>query len=155
MTRAMGDSRHLIHVVNGKVVHLFKITDKMNTKLNGLISAVKSIDKVFIAWKKELTRNANKVKCDDYLYLAFLSKFTAENNRAFSVILRFFEVQDVMTQLTQLNGKVLFGSSDLPQFMFSENVSRLQGDPKLKFTVKAVKVSLPVLADPVVDVDRA
>lgn len=47
VTAAMRTAEHQIHVVNGKVVHLFKITDKMNTKLNELIDAVSKIDKVF------------------------------------------------------------------------------------------------------------
>lgn len=155
VTAAMGTTQHLIHVVNGKVVHLFKITDKMNTKLNGLIDAVRKIDKVFEGWKKELERQANKVECDDYLNMAFLSKFAAENNRAFSVVMRFFEVQDIMTQLTQLNRKKLFGSADLPQFVFSEFITKLRGNPKLKFTIEALKNNLPILANPIVDVQHS
>ena len=154
ITMAMDTSRHLIHVVNGKVVHLFKITDNMNTKLNGLIFAVKGIDKTFKEWKIELKEMANKVNCDEYLNMAFLSKFATENSRAFSVIMRYFEIQDVMTQLTKLNSKILFGASHLPQFMFSEFLSKLRRDPKLELAVTALKNNLLILANPIVDVEH-
>ena len=87
---AMGTTRHLIKTVDGKVVYLFKITDQMNTKLNELTSVVKSIDKTFSTWEIELNRFANKVNCDQYLNLAFLSKFATEINRAFAVIFEIF-----------------------------------------------------------------
>lgn len=142
----MSDSRHLIHVVNGKVLHLLKITDGMNPKLNQLIQTVRQRHKTFKQCQKELERKANKVDCDDYLNMAFLSMFSAENNQAFSLVLRFFEIQDILIQLAQLNNKILFGSSDLPQFVFSEFISILRGGPKLKFTKEALKNNLPTSA---------
>ena len=70
-----GRFQHLIHTVNGKLVHLF-VTDKVNTKLNNLIFSVRKIDKVFKEWKKELERQANAVSCNEYLNMAFLSRKT-------------------------------------------------------------------------------
>jgi hypothetical protein len=60
-----------------------------------------------------------------------------------------------MNQLTKLNGKTLIGSTELPRFMFSEFISRLEADAKLKFTVRALKQGLPILAGPMVDVEPA
>jgi len=149
LTATMDVSRHLIHTVNGKLVHLFKVTDKVNTKLNNLIFSVRRIDKVFKEWKIELERQSNTVNCNDYLNMAFLSKY-----RALTAILRFFEVQDVVTQLTQLNNKILVGSLDLPQPMFSQFVSQFQNDPMLELTAYALKNNLAVLANTAVDVEH-
>jgi len=93
ITAVMITSRHLIRIVNGKFVHLFKMTDNINTKLNKLIHSVRGMDKTFKNWKVELERIANKVECNDYLNVAFLSKFATESNRAFSVIMRFLRYQ--------------------------------------------------------------
>lgn len=137
----MSDSRHLIHVVNGKVVHLLKITDGMNPKLNQLIQTVRQRDKTFKQCQKELERKANKVDCDDYLNMAFLSMFSAENNQAFSLVLRFFEIQDILIQLAQLNNKILFGSSDLPQFVFSEFISNCAAGLSLSLPKRHLKIT--------------
>lgn len=140
----MSDSRHLIHVVNGKEVHL--LTDGMNPKLNQLIQTVRQIDKTFRQCQKELERKANKVDCDDYLNMAFLSMFSAENNQAFSLVLRFFEIQDILIQLAQLNNKIVFGSSDLPQFVFSEFISNCAAGLSLSLPKRHLKNNLPTLA---------
>ena len=95
---------------------------------------------------------ANKVRCDDYLNLAFLSKFATEINRAFSVVMMFFEIQDIMNQLAELNKKKLFGATDLPQFMFSEFLSKLEKYRELSIIVNALKNNLSILPDPLVDV---
>lgn len=59
-----------------------------------------------------------------------------------------------MTQMTQLNSKILFGSVNLSQFLISEFLVQLQRDPKLELTVKALENNLNVLANPIVDVEH-
>ena len=44
--------------------------------------------------------------------MEFLSKYTAEINRAFTAFLRLFEIQDVLNQVSKLNSKSLVGYSD-------------------------------------------
>jgi len=88
---------------------------------------------------------ANKVECNNYLNMAFLSKFATETNRAFSVIMRIFfsfEIQDIMTQMTQLNCNILFGSVNLPQFLFSEQNISLQLDKLYNMVDQKLKLDI-------------
>ena len=72
----------------------------------------------------------------------FLSKYSAEVNRAFAAFLRLFEIQDTLSQITQLNGKTLVGYSDLPKFISSHLSAKLLIDPSLKLTITALEEGL-------------
>ena len=122
LTRAMSTSQHLIRVVNGKVVYLFKVADQFNSKLHVLSSDLKMIDDTFSDWQNQLKKFSNKVQCHDGMTMEFLSKYTVEVNRAFTAFLRLFEIQDTLNQVSRLNEQTLVGYSDLPKFV-SSNLS--------------------------------
>ena len=84
----------------------------------------------------------------------FLSKYSAEVNRAFAAFLRLFEIQDTLSQITQLNRKTLVGYSDLPKFISSHSSAKLLIDPSLKLTITALEEGLSVLASPMIDVEH-
>ena len=86
--------------------------------------------------------------------MEFLSKYSAEINRAFSAFLRLFEIQDTLNQVSQLNKKTLVGYSDLPKFISSHLSSQLVVEPSLGLTITALEEGLSVLASPMVDVEH-
>ena len=88
------------------------------------------------------------------MILEFLSKFAVAINRAFSLVLRFFEIQDLISQLARLNQKSLVGAQDVPRFFLSEILDKLQNDPALDVTISALKQGYQVLANPMVDIEH-
>ena len=153
-SQGMHFAQNLVRVVDGKVVYLFKITDQMNSKLNVLAQDLKKVDAAFLQWQKQLTLFSNSVKCHESLTMEFLSKYSAEINRAFSAFLRLFEIQDTLNQVSQLNTKTLVGYSDLPKFISSHLSSQLVVEPSLGLTITALEEGLSVLASPMVDVEH-
>ena len=77
--------------------------------------------------------------------MEFLSKYTAEINRAF---------QDTLSQISHLNDKLLVAYSDLPKFISLHLSAKLSIDPSLKLTIIALEEGLSVLAGPMVDVEH-
>ena len=154
MTNAMSLTQNLVRVVNGKVVYLFKITDQMNSKVNVIPDDLKRIDASFLDWEKQLNTFSNSVKCQEGLTMEFLSKYSAEVNRAFAAFLRLLEIQDTLNQVSRLNGKTLVGYSDLPKFVSSHLSSKLVLDPSLGLTISVLEQGLSVLASPMVDVEH-
>ena len=154
MVGAMFLTQTLIRIVNGKVVYLFKITDQMNSKINVLAEDLKRVDATFIDWQRQLNTFSNSVKCQEGLTMEFLSKYSAEVNRAFAAFLRLLEIQDTLNQVSRLNGKTLVGYSDLPKFISSHLSSKLVLDPSLGLTITALEQGLSVLASPMVDVEH-
>ena len=154
VTRAMSISQQLVRVVDGKVVYLFKIADQLNSKLDVLSKNLKRVDNTFSVWQRQLNLFSNSLKCNDGLTMEFLSKYTAEINRAFTAFLRLFEIQDVLNQVSQLNRKTLVGYSDLPKFISSNLSPKLQSDPSLQLSITALEEGLSVLASPMVDVEH-
>ena len=86
--------------------------------------------------------------------MEFLSKYTAEINRAFVAFLRLFEIQDTLSQISHLNDKPLVGFSDLPKFISLHLSAKLSIDPSLRLTITALEEGLSVLAGPMVDVEH-
>ena len=154
LARGLAVSQLLTRVVNGKVVYLFKVTDQMNSKLDVLAQDLKIVDSTFSFWQKQLKNFAKSVRCHGDLTMEFLCKYTAEINRAFVALLRLFEIQDALSQVSQLNEKTLIGYSDLPKFVSSHLSAKLTIDPSLKLTVTALEEGLSVLASPMIDIEH-
>ena len=133
-----------MRVINRKVVYLFKITDHMNSKLDILSQDLKIVKNTFAAWQRQLKKFANSVRCHEGLMMEFLSKYTAEINRAFVTFSRLFEIQDTLSQISHLNDKPLVGYSDLPQFISSHLSANLSFDPSLRLTTTALQEGLSV-----------
>ncbi|XP_022805403.1 uncharacterized protein LOC111342570 [Stylophora pistillata] len=87
--------------------------------------------------------------------IQFLSKYTAEINRAFTTFLRLFEIQDTLSQIYHLHEKSLVGYSDLPKFMSSHLSAKLSADHPLRLTITALEQGLSVLASPMVNVEHS
>ena len=94
LSSAMSISQSMMRVINGKVVYLFKITDQMNSKLDIFSQDLKIVQDTFTNWQRQLKKFVNSVRCHEGLTMEFLSKYTAEINRAFFAFLRLFEIQD-------------------------------------------------------------
>lgn len=75
--------------------------------------------------------------------MEFLSKYTVEINRAFT-----------LNQVSRLNGKALVGYSDLPKFVSSNLSPKLQTDSSLQLTISALEEGLSVLTSPLVDMEH-
>ena len=90
MTAAMAISQSLIRIVNRKAVYLFKVTDQMNSKMDVLTQDLKDVDATFSNWQKNLNLFSNSIWCRESLTMEFLSKYSAEVNRAFGAFLRLF-----------------------------------------------------------------
>ena len=136
------------------MVYLFKIADQLNSKLNILGKNLGKVDHTFVDWKEQLEVFSNSTKCYETTTMEFLSKYTAEVNRAFTAFLRLFEVQDTLSQISRLNGKTLVGYSDLPKFLSSQLSPKLFVDPSLALTATTLEQGLSVLASPMVDVEH-
>ena len=147
-------SQHSVRIIKGKVVYLFKIADQLNSKLNILGKNLGKVDHTFVDWKEQLEVFSNSTKCYETTTMEFLSKYTAEVNRAFTAFLRLFEVQDTLSQISRLNGKTLVGYSDLPKFLSSQLSPKLFVDPSLALTATTLEQGLSVLASPMVDVEH-
>ena len=65
-------SQHLVRVVDGKVVYLFKIADQFNSKLNVLSDNFKRIDRTFVEWQGQLKTFSNSVNCHESMTMDFL-----------------------------------------------------------------------------------
>ena len=154
LTRAMRLSQHLVRVVDGKVVYLFKIADQFNSKLDVLGQNLKRVDNTFADWQSQLKTFSNSIRCHESNTMDFLSKYSAEANRAFAAFLRLFEIQDTLNQVSQLNRKTLVGYSDLPKFISSHLSAKLLIDPSLQLAIRALEEGLSVLASPMVDVEH-
>ena len=154
LTRAMAISQFSVAAVNGKVAYLFKIADQLNSKLDVLGKNLKKVDNTFTDWQKQLKIFSNSARCSESMTMEFLSKYTAEVNRAFTSFLRLFEIQDTLSRVSRLNGKTLVGYSDLPKFISSQLSAKLLLDPLLALTVTALEQGLSVLASPMVDVEH-
>ena len=50
LSSAMSISQSMMHVIYGKVVYLFKITDQMNSKLDILSQDLKIVQNTFTGW---------------------------------------------------------------------------------------------------------
>ena len=154
LTRTIHISQHFVRVVDGKVVYFFKIADQCNGKLNVLSENLKRIGRTYVEWQGQLKPFSNSVRCHESMTMDFLSKYSAEVNRAFAAFLRLFEFSDTLSQVTQLNGKMLVGYPDLPKFISSHLSAKLLIDPSLKFTITALEEGLSVLASPMIDVEH-
>ncbi len=154
LTRAMRIYQYFVAAVNGKVAYLFKIADQLNSKLDLLGKNLKKVDHTFTDWQKQLEVFSNSARCSESMTIEFLSKYTAEVNRAFTSFLRLFEVQDTLSQVCRLNGKTLVGYSDLPKFISSQLSAKLLVDRLLALTVTALEQGLSVFASPMVDVEH-
>ena len=84
----------------------------------------------------------------------FLSKYSAEVNRAFAAFLRLSEIQDTLNQISRLNRKTLVGNSDLPKFISLHLSAKLLIDSSLQLAISALEEGLSVLASPMVDIER-
>ena len=78
ITFAMFISQNLVHVVNGKVVYLFKIADQLNSKLDVSSKNLNRVDNTFSDWQAEISTFLNSIKCREGITMKFLSKYTAE-----------------------------------------------------------------------------
>ena len=126
----------------------------MNSKLDVLAQDLKIVDSTFSNWQKQLKNFAKSVRCHEDLTTEFLSKYTVEINRASVALLRLFEIQDTLSQVSQLNEKTLIAYSDLPKFVSSHLSAKLTIDPSLKLTVTALEEGLSVLVSHVVDIEH-
>ena len=106
--------------IHGKTIYLAKISDKLATKVNGLQSALRDVDSNFQAWKTKLESFSALENCHINNFFEFLSKFSVEVARTFSILLRFTEINDILHQTHNLYNKQLVGFDDLPSFLAME-----------------------------------
>lgn len=142
-----------IRTINGKTIYLVKISDKLVAKVNGLIFSLRAINGAFRAWSVQLNSFASRDNCHYNNFMEFLSKFSLETTRAFSSLLRFIEISDVLQQSRQLHKKPAIGLNDLPSFVSSEIQVRLHTIPPLVRTAEGLDSGFPLLLDPMVDYD--
>lgn len=64
-------------------------------------------------------------------------------------------MQDVLHQFSTLESKTLFGFSHLPPFLHPQITSKLEMDPSMKYTSKALNDGFPLLINPVVDIEHS
>ena len=151
---AMSTSQQITRTLNGKIVYLVKFTDDLSTKMNVLTSDIANVEKTFQSWKTQLESLSNNINCQEHLLLEFLSKYSAEINRAFSSLLRLMEIQDTITQIGHLNQRTLIGYLDLPNFITSKLSIQLGGKTGMYNTIKALDAGYSILANPMVDFEH-
>ena len=142
-----------IRTVNGKTIYLMKISDKLVAKVNGLIVSLRAMNGAFRSWRVQLNSFASRDNCHYNNFMEFLSKFSLETTRAFSSLLRFLEISDVLQQTRQLHKKPAIGLNDLPSFVSSEIQVRLHTIPPLVRTAEGLDSGFPLLLDPMIDYD--
>jgi len=95
---------------------------------------------------------SNKVQCHDGMTMEFPSRYTVEINRAFTAFLRLFEAQDILNQVSRLNGKTL------ATLIYLKSVSDLpscrQIRQTLQLTISALEEGFSVLTSPLVDMEH-
>ena len=139
-------------MVNGKVVYLFKVADQLNSKLLVLSSDLKKVDDTFPDWQNQLKMFSNKVQCHDGMTMEFPARYTVEINRAFTAFLRLFEAQDILNQVSRLNGKTLATLIYLNLFrQICLRSPKLQTDSSY---ISALEEGLSVLTSPLVDMEH-
>ena len=154
ISSSMALSQSLVHTVHGKVVYLIKTTDTLNTKLTSVIGTLHEIDSTFLSWQSQLTNFSKVEQCHYNSLLEFMSHFSTSVNRAFYSMLRFNEIEDTLTQISHLSQKDLISYSHLPRFITTEISARLDGDPSLKFTTRALAEGFPLLVQPMIDLEH-
>lgn len=148
---SMGIMQHMMRTINGKTIYLAKISDKLATKVNGLQSALRDVDSNFQAWKTKLETFSAHENCHINNFLEFLSKYSVEVARTFSILLRFTEINDILHQTHNLYNKQLVGFDDLPSFLATEIQLRLKTVPSLHATADTLDAGFPLLIQPLVD----
>ena len=116
--------------------------------INGLILALRGMDSAFRCWRVQINSFASRDNCHYNNFMEFLSKFSLETTRAFSSLLRFIEISDVLQQSRQLLKKPAIGLSDLPSFVSSEIQVRLHTILPLVRTAECFDSGFPLLLDP-------
>ena len=94
-----------IRTVNGKTIYLMKISGKLVAKVNGLIFSLRAMNGAFRSWLVQLNSFASRNNCHYNNFMEFLSKFSLETTRAFSSLLRFLKISNVLQQTRQLHKK--------------------------------------------------
>ena len=147
---SMGIMQHM-WTINGKTIYLAKISDKLATKVNGLQSALHDVDSNFQAWKTKLETFSAHENCHINNFLEFLSKFSVEVARTFSILLRFTEINDIKHQMHNFYNKQLVGFDDLPSFLAMEIQLCLKTVFSLHATADTLVAGFPLLIQPLVD----
>ena len=137
------DTMHsMTKTLQGKTVFLAKITDKLVTLCN--------IVTVFLAWQGKLTQFADHKNCNFNNFMEFLLKFSLEVTRAFSSLLHFMGINDILYQTQKLHAKESLGLQDLPAFV-SELQLPFQQFPHLQTTSTAFNSGFSLLLQSLVD----
>lgn len=155
LTATVRLSQSMMHVLNDKIVYVLKATDSLTTKLNRLAHDLKIIDNTFSTWQDQLNRFTAISKCHESLLYEFLSKHANAVNRAFASLLRLTEMQDVLHQFSTLESKTLFGFPHLPPFLHPQITSKLDMDPSMTYTSKALNDGFPLFINPMVDIEHS
>jgi len=82
-------------------------------------------------------------------HLEFLGQFSTETNKLFQLLLRFVEVQDIVTQFAHFRTNSLIGFKDLPQSVIVAITNHLKSIPNLALTIKALEDGFPLLINPI------
>ena len=151
MTDAMGDLQSMIHAVNGKTAILIKSTATMTRKLNAVISDVKLIDTTLKEWQQLLNIRGRHWNCTINTLLDFLGEFAGQTVQIFFTILRLLETDDIIKQAKRLEGKTLFGYSELPDFVATELSRQLQMHNDMIIRIDALHTGYPLLVQPLVN----
>ena len=106
------------------------------------------MDSAFRSWRVQINSFASRDNCHYNNLMEFLSKFSLETTRAFSSLLRFIEISDVLQQSRQLHKKPAIGLNDLPSFVSSEIQVRLLTILPLVRTAECLDSGFPLLLDP-------
>ena len=78
----MNVARHLICVVNSKMVYLVKTPDMLNSKLNQVIHSLRLMAGAYSGWNTRFTEYAKDQNCHFNLHHEFISLYTMEVNKA-------------------------------------------------------------------------
>ena len=154
VTDAMSTQESTIHSVNRKVVYLIKTMDELTRKLNALGSSLRQVDKTFSDWQKAFASFSSAETCHAQALSEFISKYTVEVNRAFFLLLRSTEIDELVRQLSEFSHKTLVGYADFPNFLTTELDARLLATADMADTLHALKEGFPLFLNPMVDYDH-
>ena len=149
ITNALADEAAMIRTVNGKTVQIIKMTDTLTNRVNQLSGHMKTFDNALSAWKHALNKFGDKVQCNLNANMEFLALSTHEINKIFGSLLRFIEIQDIVTQFAHLQDKEMIGYNDLPKSVISSVSSHRKAQSDLKFSCVLRDEGFPLIINPV------
>ena len=86
--------------------------------------------------------------------MEFLGEFSFQVNKIFTSLIRYVEVQDIVTQFAHIQNRKLIGLSDLPQSVIASVLRHFDTIPDLSLTMKALQDGFPILINPITEYEN-